>query len=95
VGEIYPTFSKQKLCEYQMCSSWAKKICMVMWYQICWFRHMNENDVSRSRFDLRDSCSTSLIGSRTCQEVETLLFSNFPWEEVVLSLHGKACDVYC
>jgi len=33
------------------------------------------------------------IGYRTCHEVETLLFSNFPWEGVNLSLHGNACDV--
>jgi len=37
--------------------------------------------------------STLVIGSRTCQEAETLLFRNFLWEGIVLSLHCKACDV--
>ena len=32
-------------------------------------------------------------GSWTWQEVATLLFSNFFWDGVDLSLHYKACDV--
>ena len=31
--------------------------------------------------------------SRTCQEAATLMFSNFSWEGVDLSLHSKGCDV--
>jgi len=56
-----------------------RRFDMLMWHQVYCFRHMNENDVRRRRFDPRDSCSTSVIGSRTCQVVETLLFSHFHW----------------
>jgi len=56
-----------------------RRFDMLMWHQVYCFRHMNENDVRRRRFDPRDSCSTSGVGSRTCQVVETLLFSHFPW----------------
>jgi len=68
--------------------------CGWMWFQVYWFRHIIENDVSR-RFDPLDPCSTSIIDSRSCQEVETLLFSNFSkvWEEADIGFHGKACDV--
>jgi len=66
---------------------------MLVWYEVYWFRYMNENNVSRSRFDRRDFCSTSVLGSRMCYEVETFLFTNFSKEEVGFNLHGKACDV--
>jgi len=52
---------------------------------------MNENDASTSRFDSRDSCSTSVRG---CQEVETSLFRNIPWKEVHRRLQEKLVMFY-
>jgi len=82
--EVFPTRSCAK-ANYGHLGQ--RRFDMLMWYQAYWLRHRNGNEVSRSRFDSCDSCSTAVIGSRTCQEVATLLFRNFPWEGIDLSLH--------
>jgi len=92
VGKVQLTFCKYKLCEYQYAHSGQKRFDMLVWHQAYCFRHMNENDVSR-RCDPRDSCSTSVIDSWSCQEVETWLFSNFPWSRPEFAGRSLWCSV--